>query len=171
MQSDLLYEVNSNLSNQIYALEQVNQKLRTSLSGVTDIIKILQSDVWQGQSKKTALDLLSIFHTYHAKLIEASEMNLSAMKVLDDKATSYMSSGAIPVLWRSDGPSKSFKEKVATSLNQASDYVYKEACEAGEYVSEKANEAGEYLSEKANEAGESISETANEVGQFVSNIL
>lgn len=161
------YRVDSNLGNQNNKLGQVNEKLKDSLTGVLDVIRILEGDTWEGKSKEAALAMLSILHTYHLKLIEASQRNLTALTELEEKANSYMASGAIPTLWASDSPSKSFEEKVVETASKVENYVEDKANEAVEYAEEKGSQAVEYVEDKASQAVEYVEDKAEEVGSYV----
>lgn len=174
------YRVDNNLSNQNNSLRQVYSNLSDSSLGVLEVIKTLEGDIWEGNSKEAALDLLKILHTYHLKLMEASQLGWEALSELEEKASSYMGSGSIPTLWASDSPSKSFEEKFSERFNETSTYLYNNAAETKKYVEnkayetekyfeKKASDTGDYLVKKAIEAKDCVKEKANEFGQSALN--
>lgn len=160
------YRVDNNLSNQNDSLRQVYSNLSDSSLGILEVIRTLEGDIWQGNSKEAAVDLLKILHTYHLKLMEASQMGWEALSELEDKASSYMSNGSIPSLWASDSPSKSFEEKFSDKVNETSTYLYNNAMETKKYVENKAGEAEKYVENKVNETGTYIKEKATEVKDY-----
>lgn len=161
------YRVDNNLSNQNNSLRQVYSNLSDSSLGILEVIRTLEGDIWQGNSKEAAVDLLKILHTYHLKLMEASQMGWEALSELEEKSSSYMGSGSIPTLWASDSPSKSFEEKFSERFNETSTYLYNNAIEIEKYVENKVNETGTNIKEKAIEAKDCIKEKAIEAKDCV----
>lgn len=96
----MIYRVYDSIHDDVGNLMNANKTLEESLEKLNQALAMLDTDVWQGQSKKAAVDLLTILKKYHEKLIDVAKDNLDAMTNLENNASDYMQNGTMPSLWK-----------------------------------------------------------------------
>lgn len=96
----MLYKLDNSVGNMISEFFGANAKMTESLNKIYEVIDILESDVWQGKSKESALSLMMILKEYHEKLKIVGEYNTNAKVDLHSNAENYMQSGSMPSLWK-----------------------------------------------------------------------
>jgi len=96
----MFYKLFDNVHNDVGSFMNANKTLQESLDKINQAMAMLDTDVWQGRSKDTAIDLISILKQYHEKLISVAEDNLNAMTELEKNAEEYMQNGSMPAIWK-----------------------------------------------------------------------
>lgn len=96
----MLYKLDDDIQNMIGDFFRGNEKITGSLNIIDKVISELESDIWQGKSKESALSLMKILKEYHEKLKAVAEFNTNAKVNLHNNAENYMQSGSMPSLWK-----------------------------------------------------------------------
>lgn len=96
----MLYKLDEDVQNMISDFFKGNGKMTESLNKIYEVIDILETDVWQGKSKESAISLMKILKEYHEKLKIVAEYNTNAKIDLHSNAEDYMKSGSMPSLWK-----------------------------------------------------------------------
>lgn len=96
----MLYRLYDSIHEDVGNLMNANETLEDALDKINAALATLDTNVWQGESKKAAVDLLLILKKYHEKLIDVAKDNLEAMTKLENNASEYMQNGKMPSLWK-----------------------------------------------------------------------
>ena len=96
----MLYRLDNSIHDDIGNFMNGNKTLQESLDTVNEVLSILNTDVWKGNSKESAIDLMTILKKYHEMLLSVAKDNVDTMVKLETKAEEYMHSGKMPSLWK-----------------------------------------------------------------------
>ncbi|MGE5628793.1 MAG: hypothetical protein ACM3X7_11935 [Solirubrobacterales bacterium] len=96
----MLYKLSNSIHDDIGNFIKAGNTLQEALDKVDEVLSILDTDVWQGKSKESAISLMSILKKYHEALIKVAEDNLDTMNKLENNAGVYMESGHMPSIWK-----------------------------------------------------------------------
>ncbi|MCY6957195.1 hypothetical protein [Clostridium brassicae] len=96
----MLYKLDNSIHDDIGNFIKGNKTLQDSLDKVNEVISILDTDIWQGKSKESAISLMTILKKYHEMLLSVAEDNVDAMIKLENNADEYMHNGKMPSLWK-----------------------------------------------------------------------
>lgn len=96
----MLYKLDNSIHDNIGEFMKANKTMQESLDKVNAALAILETDVWTGKSKDSAISLMLILKQYHEKLLSVAEGNLDTMIKLETNASEYMQNGKMPSLWK-----------------------------------------------------------------------
>lgn len=96
----MLYRLDNGIHDDIGNFMKANKTLQEALDKVNEALSILDTDVWQGKSKDSAVSLMLILKKYHEQLLSVAGDNLDAMIKLETNASEYMKNGKMPSLWK-----------------------------------------------------------------------
>ncbi|SFD27979.1 hypothetical protein [Clostridium uliginosum] len=96
----MLYKLDNSIHDNIGDFMKANKTMQESLDKVNAALAILDTDVWTGKSKDSAISLMLILKKYHEALLSVAEDNLDTMLKLETNASEYMQNGKMPSLWK-----------------------------------------------------------------------
>lgn len=94
------YKLNDSIHTDVESFRNANATLTEALDKIGQVLETLDTDVWQGASKESAVSVMLILKEYHEKILSVAVDNLDAMVVLENKASEYMQSGNMPSIWK-----------------------------------------------------------------------